>query len=81
MSKRKLIALLQDIINEIDRINRFTHGKNYQNFVEDDKTQYAVIRCLEIIGEAVKNIPNSVKLKYKNIDWRKIAGLRDILIH
>jgi len=81
MSKRNIPALLQDILSEIDRIKKFTQGMDYQDFVKDEKTQYAVIRSLEVIGEAVKNVPESVKQVYKKIDWRKISGLRDILIH
>lgn len=50
-------------------------------FKKDDKTVFVVLRALEIVGEAVKKIPITVKNKYKQIPWRKIAGMRDKLIH
>ncbi|MDZ7672440.1 MAG: HepT-like ribonuclease domain-containing protein [Halanaerobiales bacterium] len=54
---------------------------NYNNFKDNEMLQDAIIRNLEIIGEAVKNIPIEIRDDYSNIEWRKIAGLRDILIH
>ena len=54
---------------------------DYNDFVNDRKTVYAVIRALEIIGEATKNIPDSIRDKYPKIPWKSMAGLRDKLIH
>ncbi len=54
---------------------------NYNDFVKDTKTVYAVIRALEIIGEAVKNISQEIKETYPEIPWRKIAGMRDKVIY
>jgi uncharacterized protein with HEPN domain len=54
---------------------------NFENFVADDRTFDAVIRNLQIIGEAVKNIPDDVRELNPEMEWRKIAGLRDILAH
>lgn len=56
-------------------------GMKYEDFIKDDKTVFAVIRALEIIGEAVKNIPLEVRNKYPSIPWRELAGIRDKLIH
>ena len=54
---------------------------SFDQFVKDDKTYDAVLRNLEIIGEAVKNLPEDVRLRYNQIEWRKLAGLRDIVAH
>jgi uncharacterized protein with HEPN domain len=53
----------------------------FDQFVEDEKTYDAVVRNLEIIGEAAKNVPEDIRLRYPGIEWRKIAGLRDIIAH
>lgn len=78
---REYNLYLNDIIDAIDKILKFTSGMSFYEFESDDKTIDAVIRNLEIVGEAVKNIPKKVKDKAPDVDWRKIAGLRDILIH
>lgn len=54
---------------------------SYNVFIKDDKTVFAVVRSLEIIGEAVKNIPDKVRKKYPKIPWRGMAGMRDKVIH
>jgi len=72
---------LQDIRERALRIQRHTQGKTYDQFAQDDLLIDAVIRNLEVIGEAVKRIPYSVRRKHTHVEWRKIAGLRDILIH
>jgi len=53
----------------------------YNEFIKDTKTIYAVIRAIEIIGEAAKNIPEDIRKKYPDIPWRNIAGMRDKVIH
>lgn len=81
MSKRAVPECLADIKEACVRIKGYVNPLNYQKFLRDTKTQDAVVRNLEIIGEAVKNIPSATYLKYPEIPWKKIAGLRDRLIH
>jgi len=54
---------------------------SYDEFVEDEKTYDAVVRNLEIIGEAAKNVPEDIRVRCPGIEWRKIAGLRDVIAH
>jgi uncharacterized protein with HEPN domain len=72
---------LTDILDCMVKIDKFIKGMQYEEFVADDKTSSAVIRKLEIIGEAVKNIPMEVRNKYLEIPWKEMAGMRDKLIH
>ena len=72
---------LDDIIGAIEKIAAFTEGLSLEQFAEDAKTFDAVVRNLEIIGEAAKNIPQTARLASPQIEWKKVAGLRDILIH
>jgi uncharacterized protein with HEPN domain len=79
--KRDYRLYLRDIVEHARRIMRYVHGKTYEQFTQDDMLIDAVIRNLELIGEAVKRVPYSVRRKYPQVAWQKIAGLRDILIH
>ena len=72
---------LEDIRDAIDKVKTYTLGLSREVFENDNKTIDAVVRNLEIIGEAVKMIPESIRLAHPNIEWKKIAGLRDILAH
>jgi len=78
---RIIIDYLNDILESIVNIKNFLTDIDYPTFKEDIKTQYAVIRALEIIGEASKKIPNEIKENYSWIPWRFMAGMRDKLIH
>lgn len=78
---RVFVDALNDVINEINRIYRFIGKKTYDKFIKDEKTIYAVTRSLEIIGEAVKHIPDDIKNNYCQIPWSKISGMRNKLIH
>ncbi len=78
---REYKAYIKDILEAIDRIEKYTEGMNYAAFAKDKLVQDGVARNLEIIGESVKNIPTSIKNENPEIEWKKIAGLRDILIH
>ncbi len=81
MSKRGDIEFLSDIQEAIRRIGLYAQDTDYENFLEDIKTQDAVIRNLEIIGEAAKNISDDFKGKYPRIPWKDLAGIRDKLVH
>ena len=75
------ITYLHDILDAIVKIEKYVLGINYEQFKNNSLVRDAIIRNLEIIGEATKNIPETLKNKYKEIEWTKTAGLRDILIH
>jgi uncharacterized protein with HEPN domain len=82
MPERSDIRLLcSDITEAIERILRYTSDMTYDEFLADTKTQDAVTRNLEILGEAVKNLLESFKERYPSVPWRSIAGMRDKLIH
>lgn len=72
---------LDDIGESIGKISRYTNGLTIETLASDEKTLDAVIRNLEIIGEAAKNVPIEIRRQYPEIEWKKVAGLRDILIH
>jgi uncharacterized protein with HEPN domain len=72
---------LDDIQTSTAKILQYTQGMNFASFTNDAKTFDAVVLNLLILGEAVKNIPDSVKAKYPQVDWRRIAGLRDVIAH
>ena len=81
MSKRGNIEFLSDIKEAVKRIELYIKKMNYEGFLEDTRTQDAVVRNLEIKGEATKNISNGFKGKNPQIPWKKLAGVRDRLIH
>ena len=72
---------LGDIQESCEKILRFTKGMTYKDFIHDDLRFDAVLRNLEVIGEAVKNISEETRITYPNVKWRKIAGFRDIVAH
>ena len=75
------IDYVKDTLEAIEKARQFIEGMGYDEFSRDDKTVYAAIRALEIVGEASKKIPQEVKDHYQEIPWREIAGMRDKLIH
>jgi uncharacterized protein with HEPN domain len=81
MSEREWKLFLKDVNKSINRIIEYTEGMDREEFFRDYKTFDAVMRNLEIIGEAIKHIPAEIKETSKEIEWKKIAGLRDIVIH
>lgn len=78
---RNYSLYLEDILAAIESIEIFVKGMDLVAFQGDDKTTSAVIRKLEIIGEATKQIPNELRQKYSQVPWKEMAGMRDRLIH
>jgi len=74
-------AYLNDILSSIKKIEQYTKNMSFREFNQNELIQDGVVRNLEIIGEAAKKIPSDVKRLKPGIEWRKLAGLRDILIH
>lgn len=72
---------LEDIVLAIAKIHRYTSGLSLEAFANDERTLDAVVRNLEVVGEAIKKVPESVRSKHPEVDWKKVGGLRDILIH
>lgn len=72
---------VKDIFQAMESIEKFVEGMEFEDFKRDDKTSSAVIRKFEIIGEATKNLPDTIKEKYTIVPWKEMAGMRDKLIH
>jgi uncharacterized protein with HEPN domain len=78
---REFLDSLGDIRDAVAKAQKFTSGMTYEQFAADEKTVFAVIRCLEIVGEAARKIPAPIRARYPRVPWREMAGMRDILIH
>ena len=72
---------LTHILDSINLVEEYLKGKSKLDFLNSKQLQDSVIRRIEIIGEAIKNIPNDIKENYSQIPWKEITGMRDILIH
>ena len=78
---RSIQLYLNDIVESCDKIRRYTQGLSFETFVADELTYDAVIRNLAVIGEAVKNLSEEIQANHPEVEWRKIAALRNILVH
>jgi len=81
MKRRTYKLFVEDILEAMDKIERYIKGLTYETFVKNEMVADAVLRNLEIIGEASGNIPEDTREKYPDIPWRRIIGLRNIAIH
>ena len=79
--KRTLTVYIADIAENIAQIEKYTSSVDERSFEKDEQLQDAVMRRLEIIGEAVKHIPQSERKKYPAVPWKAVSGMRDVLIH
>jgi len=78
---REYVDYLRDILDAMGKAQQFVENLSYEQFAVDDKTVFAVVRALEIVGEATKNIPKPIRKEYPEVPWKDMAGMRDILIH
>ena len=78
---RDIRVHIEDVLDSIAKIEQYTQAIDEQDFLANTQLQDAVLRRLEIMGEAVKNIPLTFRDRYPDVPWKKIAGLRDVLIH
>lgn len=81
MSKREPKLLLSDIRDSIEKIKSYTKGQSFDTFIEDSKTLDAVIRNFEIIGEAANRLPEDFKDAHKGVNWFRIRGFRNRIVH
>lgn len=81
MPKRDVRFFLQDMLEAIDKIERYTTGLTQGQFAANDMAVDAVVRNLEVIGEAAKQIPEELREKYADVEWRRVTGFRKIAIH
>lgn len=78
---REFLDFIEDILDGMNKAEDFVAGMSYLQFEKDPRTNFAVVRALEIIGEAVKRLPEDLCQKYPDIPWRGMAGMRDRIIH
>jgi uncharacterized protein with HEPN domain len=81
MSKRDIVLLLEDMFQSALKIKRYTRGYDYEQFLSDEKTVDAVVRNFEIIGEAANRIDDDFKIQNPEIEWKRIRGFRNRIVH
>jgi len=81
MPKRDPDLLIEDILGAIQKIERYTTGLDEERFRQDEKTVDAVVRNLEVIGEAARQLPEAFVAQHPSVPWRQIAGLRNRIVH
>jgi len=78
---RDLTLYISDILEQMQNTENFIGSLNYEEFCNDKKTAFAVMRAIEIIGEASKGIPDAIREQHPDIPWKNMAGMRDKLVH
>ena len=81
MPNRDPELLVEDILAAIRKVERYTTGMDWEGFRQDEKTTDAVVRNLEVVGEAVRRLPEDFIAQYPNVPWRQAAGLRNRIVH
>jgi uncharacterized protein with HEPN domain len=79
--KRDWKLFIMEILESINKIEKYIEGLNYEQFVRDEKTKDAVVRNLEIIGEAANQLPKEIQQKFSNVPWAQIIAMRNRMIH
>jgi len=78
---RDYVDYVEDIVDSMTKAEDFVRGLTYETFIADEKTIFAVIRALEVIGEAAKKVPDSLRSRRSDVPWKEMAAMRDKLIH
>ena len=81
MSKRTPLLIIQDMLEAVSKILSYTDNYTYEEFIVDQKTVDAVLRNLTVLGEGARNIPESLREEYSEVEWGKIARSRNIIVH
>jgi uncharacterized protein with HEPN domain len=81
MSKHTFADYLQDIVDHAEKAMQFVRGVSFDDFADNEEKVFAVVKTLEIIGEAARHLPKAIRDKYKTIPWKQVAGMRDRLTH
>jgi uncharacterized protein with HEPN domain len=81
MSNREIQLLLEDILESTKKILSYTQGMSFDDFISDDRTIDAVVRNFEVIGEAANRVPEDFKSEHPEVEWRRMTGLRNRIIH
>lgn len=81
MKERDHGSCIEDIIEHMNYAEEFIKNLTFEEFVNDKKTVLSVTKCIEVVGEATKHIPDSIREKYPEIPWNDLAGIRDRLVH
>jgi uncharacterized protein with HEPN domain len=79
--KKDYLVYIDDILDAMDKAEKFVAGMSYEQFENDLRTTFAVTRALEIVGEATKRLPPDIREKHPHIPWKDMAGMRDVIIH
>lgn len=81
MKERDYGSCIEYIIEHMNYAEEFIKSMTFEEFATDKKTVLSVTKCIEIVGEATKHVPDSIREKYPEVPWREMAGIRDRLVH